>query len=188
MAVWFGKYNKNGYAFLNNGLGSSSNHLTNKKRQNLFNNFSIDALESGDIHTFNKSQKNVKLDNNYKVIYANGHTLLNNLKGGQSSYFYNCDESVDYFTSSKTTVFNTKKCDAQTYSTLNSINNTDCSNNYQGILLVDSSGNTVNSIVQNNTIYAQIKDVSMNDFNVLFTELVDKRNSSVYLQDFPNDC
>jgi hypothetical protein len=186
MATWFGKYNKNGYAFKNNGLGSSSDHLKYKKETEVFKSVALNAQEYSDEELFNTSQSNVKINETYEVTYTNDYQMLYTLKKGQSHIHYDCNEST-YFIDNKTMVFDPNKCYPQTYSTTYGIDNADCSNNYQGMKLVDIDGNPINSTVTKNTVYAEIKSGQVS--NIIANDVEKERlDTHIYLYMFPEDC
>ena len=171
MATWFGKYNNNGYAKLNNGMGSANDNTSRKKGKSMFNTLHTSALyfdDIGNVAQMNaKNGKNVVVDDDLVVTNARSYELLTQVKKGQSNIAFDCEEDTDdYFVMDKTTVFTPDVCDPQTYNALNHMgSNVDCSNNYGGALLVDETGSEIDSNVAHNAVYAEVKegvDVSLN--------------------------
>ena len=188
MATWFGKYNKNGYAKLNNGIGSSNDNTSRKKSKTMFSNLykSADYFDtvSDYTHMNDKNSNNVIVDDNYIVTNARSYDLLNAVKKGQSHTAYDCeDECEDYFVINKKDVFNPDTCIPQTYDVSdNNTTNIDCSNNYGGALLVNKEGVEINSVVVNNAVYAEVKNESTS-VELLDTYETEKVmiNSKIYL-------
>jgi len=173
MATWFGKYNKNGYANLNNGMGSADDNTSRKKgkimMRNLLNSVEYfdDDLANGVTRMNAKNGKNVIVDDEYVVTSGRNYELLTEIKKGQNNIAFDCEEDTDdYFVFEKRTVFNPDGCHPQTYDASNNMgSNADCSNNYGGALLVDENGDEIDSTVTNNAVYAEVKegvDVSLN--------------------------
>lgn len=171
MATWFGKYNKNGYANLNNGMGSADDNTSRKKGKSMFKTLHTSALYFDDIENLAlmnaKNGKNVIVDDEYVVTSARSYELLTQVKKGQNNIAFDCGDTDEYFVLDKTTVFNPDVCHPQTYDASNIMgSNADCSNNYGGALLVDENGNEINSNVAHNAVYAEVKegvDVSLNN-------------------------
>ena len=188
MATWFGKYNKNGYAKLNNGVGSSNDNTSRKKAKTLFTNLYNSAQyfnsESDYTNMNKKNGNNVTVDGDYVITRAHSYELLNSVKKGQSHSVYDCeDECEEYFVITKNDVFNPDTCVRQTYDVSNNtMTNIDCSNNYGGALLVDKEGVEIDSDISHNAVYAEIK-TEHTSIDLLDTYETEKviLNSKVYL-------
>lgn len=173
MATWFGKYNKNGYANLNNGIGSADDNTSRKKgkiiMRSLLNSVEYfdDDLANGVTRMNAKNGKNVIVNDEYVVTSSRSYELLTQVKKGQNNIAFDCDDETDeYFAIDNNTVFNPDVCDPQTYDVSNNMgSNDDCSNNYGGALLVDENGVEIDSTITHNAVYAEVKegvDVSLN--------------------------
>ena len=186
MATWFGKYNKQGYTFTNTNNGTSSDHIRNKKDSTILKNTSVTAVESGDHTSYNASQKNIKVDEDYVVTSTRSYELLYNLKRGQANYHYNCSDSdVNYFIDNKPVLFNPDKCDPQTFIPDLSYNNIECDNEYSGAKLVDDNGNEINSTLATNTLYAEVKNAEPKDLDVSYNVVNERFDTGVYLFSLP---
>ena len=188
MATWFGKYNNDGYAVVENGSGSASDHITRKKRKNMFSTVYFQVSELGE--DVNQKISDIKVDDDLRLKYASSFDTLYNVKKGQSHVAYDCEDDENYFIAVKTGAFNPDPCFPSTYDLSNNLDydNADCSNQYQGILLVDENGDPINSTITNNTIYAEIKDVSYSDIPYQWTSERESITPKVYFNIFGDDC
>ena len=165
MATWFGKYNKNGYANLNNGFGSSNDNTCRSKTKKIYTSLhkSADYFASDYTQMNDKNGNNVIVNDDFVVTQTRSYEMLNDLKRGQSNTAFDCEESDEYFTLYKMDVFDPDVCDPQTYDAYNNTGtNVDCSNNYEGALLVDENGEEINSDISHNAVYAEIKEGESN--------------------------
>ena len=185
MATWFGKYNKQGFVVDSNGIGSSSDNTSQKKATQMFSVVQSQVLNGVDINNRNKS---VRVNGTDGMTYANNHDVLLNMKKGQSYYYQDCSNS-EFFSDTYVQTLNPDPCHPQVV--VPGEVNTDISNNYAGMTLMEDC-----SVVDSSCViyeYAEIKtatDISLSDTDaeLLITEPVMRFDTKVYFGDFANDC
>lgn len=161
MSKWFGKYNNN-YAYSNTGLGSSGDYITRKKQRELFTNTFIDVESFTFPTSYNSKSSTFKVDEDAILTYAENHSQLNDITKGRTYANYSCGEygtEEQCYADGQHIRFNPDNCDPQTFTTANAKENTDCTNNYTGILLVDENCNEVeNTCTALVPTYGEVKD------------------------------
>ena len=131
MATWFGKYNNTGVVSDSNGMGSSSDKTSKKKATTMFSIVKSQINNGLNVNTRNKS---VNVNSNNVMVYANNHETLTEMKRGQSFVEQDCSNN-SYFKQTYTQLLNPYPCDPQVV--VPGVENTDCSNNYEGVILMD---------------------------------------------------
>ena len=161
MSKWFGKYNNN-YAYSNTGLGSSGDYITRKKQTELYKNTFTDVESFLYPITYNNKSSSFKIDQDCTLISAKSHGQLNDITKGRTYANYSCGEyetEEQCYADGQHIRFNPNNCDSQTFATENAKENTDCANNYTGVLLVDENCNEVeNTCAAVVPTYGEVKD------------------------------